>query len=269
MGVTRTRRSTGGHEDQSVILIKEITSTMKPAFIATLAASSQIASDSPAPQCSSQHASTPQPKLPLWLKIAFTAFMAVLVPVYTINYGWTNFLYFCDLALFLTLIGLWTENRTCISMAAVGILLPQALWCVDFAVQTTGHTFTGMTAYMFDSNRSLFLRGLSLFHGWLPFLLFFVVRRFGYEKRALWLWTGLAWAACLFSFFCLPAAGEVLPNPNTPVNVNYVWGMSDKEPQTWMPAWLYLIAWLSALLSLVYLPTHWVLKKITQRPAGE
>ena len=28
-----------------------------------------------------------------------------------------------------------------------------------------------MTAYMFNATNSLFLRGLSLFHGWLPFLL--------------------------------------------------------------------------------------------------
>jgi hypothetical protein len=30
----------------------------------------------------------------------------------------------------------------------------------------------GLTPYMFDSRISLFTRGLLLFHGWLPFLLF-------------------------------------------------------------------------------------------------
>ena len=39
------------------------------------------------------------------LKVAYTAFMAVLVPVYWHHYGPTNFLYFCDVALFLTLAG--------------------------------------------------------------------------------------------------------------------------------------------------------------------
>lgn len=38
--------------------------------------------------------------LPLWLKIGFTAFMATLVPIYWIKDGPTNFLYFCDMALF-------------------------------------------------------------------------------------------------------------------------------------------------------------------------
>jgi hypothetical protein len=32
---------------------------------------------------------------------------------------------------------------------------------------------------MFDENRSLFLRGLSFFHSWLPFLLIFLVKRLG------------------------------------------------------------------------------------------
>ena len=109
---------------------------------------------------------SPVKRVPLWLKLAYTAFMAVLVPVYWVNYGPTNFLYFCDVALFLTLAGIWTENGLLISLPAVGILVPQALWILDFVIQLTGHKFTGMTAYMFDSNRSLFLRGLSLFHGY-------------------------------------------------------------------------------------------------------
>jgi hypothetical protein len=43
----------------------------------------------------------------------------------------TNFLYFCDIALFLTLAGLWLDSPLLISMCAVGILAPQALWVLD------------------------------------------------------------------------------------------------------------------------------------------
>jgi hypothetical protein len=201
-------------------------------------------------------------KLPLWLKIAYTAFMAVLIPVYTSQYGVTNFLYFCDIALLLALVGIWLESSLLFSMAAVGILLPQALWCVDFVVQATGTKFTGMTAYMFDEKRSLFLRGLSFFHGWLPFLLAFGVKRLGYDRRGLPLWTAAAWAACLISFFFLPPAGAVLPDPKIPVNVDYVWGMSDETPQTWMAPGAYLVCWMLALLTIVYVPTHLLLQKI-------
>ena len=69
-----------------------------------------------------------RPRLPLWLKLTYTAFLAVLIPVYWVNYGPTNFLYFCDVALFLTLAGVWLEKPLLISLPAVGILIPQALW---------------------------------------------------------------------------------------------------------------------------------------------
>lgn len=206
-------------------------------------------------------------RIPLWLKIAYTIFMAVLIPVYWYHYGPTNFLYFCDVALFLTLIGIWTENKLLISMPAVGILIPQALWVVDFVVQLTGAELTGMTAYMFDENRSLFLRGLSLFHGWLPFLLIYLVAKLGYDRRAFLTWTIIAWPLCLTAYYLLPPAGAQLPDPTIPVNVNYVFGFDDAQPQTWLPAKTYLFAWMSALLALIYTPTHFALKKLFNKPA--
>ena len=200
--------------------------------------------------------------IPLGLKLAYTAFMAVLVPVYWINYGPTNFLYFCDIALFLTLGALWMENALLAGMAAVGIILPQFLWCADFGSHLLGFKITGMTDYMFDSERSLFLRGLSLFHGWLPFLLVFLVARLGYDRRSLFLWTVVAWGAILTSFFLLPHPGAVLTNPKAPVNINYVFGLSDDVGQEWMPAWMWLVLMLTALPAIVYTPTHFLLKRL-------
>ena len=202
------------------------------------------------------------PRLPLGLKLAYTAFMAVLVPVYWTQYGPTNFLYFCDLALFLTLVGIWRESRLLVSLPAVGILLPQLFWCIDFAVQMTGHTFTGMTAYMFNAERPLFLRSLSLFHGWLPFLLLFLVRRLGYDRRALPAWTALAWVVCLVSYFLLPGPSVANAASPTPCNVNYVWGLNDAAAQSWMPSGVYLAGWMVALLGLVFVPTHLVLQRL-------
>src|SRR6188508_2443654 len=103
-------------------------------------------------------------RIPLWLKLALTAFMLVLVPVYWHYYGPTNFLYFCDVAILLTLVGIWIESPLLISMCAVGILAPQALWVIDFFLNFVGVSLTGMTEYMFKHENSLFLRGLSLFH---------------------------------------------------------------------------------------------------------
>ncbi len=101
-------------------------------------------------------------KIPLWLKLAYSTFMAVLLPVYYVNYGPTNFLYFCDVALLLTLVGVWRESALLISMSAVGILIPQMVWVADFMAHLVGFPLTGMTAYMFNPASSRFLRGLSL-----------------------------------------------------------------------------------------------------------
>ena len=201
-------------------------------------------------------------RIPLWLKLAVTAFMAVWLPVYWANYGPTNFLYFCDLALLLTLASLWTENRLLVSMPAVGILIPQAIWVIDFCAQLSGHTLTGMTGYMFDTHRSLFLRGLSFFHGWLPFLLIYLVAKLGYDRRAFLSWTVLAWTACLISFFFLPAPGAHLADPKTPVNIDYVFGLNDAAPQKLLPAGAYLATWMAALFGIVFVPTHLVLQRL-------
>jgi hypothetical protein len=207
-------------------------------------------------------------RIPLWLKIAYTGFLAVMIPVYWANYGPTNFLYFCDIALLLTLVGIWREDALLVSLPAVGILLPQLLWCIDFIVQLCGGKMTGMTGYMFDAERSLFLRGLSLFHGWLPFLLIYLVRKLGYDKRALLGWSIISVALCLIAYFLLPPAGAVLANPNTPRNVNYVFNLlSDDKPQTWMPPLAYLGVWITALIGIAFVPTHLVVAKFFKQPA--
>jgi hypothetical protein len=202
-------------------------------------------------------------RIPLGLKLVFTAFMAVMAPVYWHEYGPTNFLYFCDLALFITLAAMWLENRLLASMAAVGIILPQlVLWCGDFVAHLVGLKFIGMTDYMFDAHFPLYLRGISLFHGWLPFLLLFLVIRLGYDRRALLAWTVLAWGAILLSYFFLPAPGAKLANPLVPVNIDYVYGFSDTAAQTWMPGWAWLIFLLVALPVVIFIPTHFLLSKI-------
>jgi hypothetical protein len=60
--------------------------------------------------------------IPLWLKLAYTVFVAIIVPVYAKKWGWGNFLWFSDIALLLMVPALWTESRLLVSMMAVG-------WC--------------------------------------------------------------------------------------------------------------------------------------------
>ena len=103
-----------------------------------------------------------------------------------------------------------------VSMCAVGILLPQCLWLADFASNLMGFPLLGLTGYMFDSHLPLFTRGLSLFHGWLPVLLVWLLFRLGYEKKALSAWTGLAAALGLVCYFFTPPAGAHWPIPICP-----------------------------------------------------
>ena len=203
----------------------------------------------------------PAARIPAGVKLGYTAFMAVLVPVYWSQYGPTNFLYFCDLALFFTLTAVWLESALLASMAAVGILLPQLLWCVDFAGHLAGLRLLGMTDYMFDAGHPLFLRGLSFFHGWLPFLLLYLVARLGYDRRAFLAWTVVAWGVMLISYFLLPAPGALPANSLTPVNVDYVFGLNETAAQTWMPGWLWFSLMLAGLPVLMLTPTHLLLRK--------
>ena len=199
-------------------------------------------------------------RVPLWLKLGYAAYMAVLIPVYWHYYGPTNFLYFCDVALILTLIAIWPENALLISMCTVGIVIPQAFWVLDFVAHAAGLSLTGMTEYMFDSSHSLFLRLLSTFHGWLPFLLLYLVSKIGYDRRAFWPWTALSWVLLLVCFFLMPPP---TPHPGlTPVNINYVWGLSDTAVQTWMPPYVWLAGQLIGLPLVVFAPTHYALIRI-------
>jgi hypothetical protein len=211
-------------------------------------------------------AERPARRIPLAVKALYSCFVALLIPIYWHSYGPTNFLYFCDVALLLTLAGIWLESALLTSMCCVGILLPQFFWLVDFLGHFLGFRLTGLTDYMFRPSLPLFARGLSLFHGWLPLLLLFLVARLGYDGRALKAWGALATALVLFSWLFLPPSGAVLANPNIPVNIDYVYGFSDKSPQHWMNQGLYVAVYIAALWGLVFLPTHALLQRFF-RPA--
>jgi hypothetical protein len=208
-------------------------------------------------------------RLPLAVKLGYTAFVAVLVPYYWMAYGPTNFLYFCDVALLMTVAAVWTENAILASAALVGIFLPQMLWVVDFLATAIGFPITGMTAYMFDAKLPLFVRFLSFFHFWLPFFLLWVVARLGYERRGFVAWSVVAWVLIVVGYALLPAPPAPVGKPWLPVNVNYVHGFSDGGPQRWMSPLVYLLVYAMVLQGLILWPTHRVMARILPRaPRG-
>ena len=192
-------------------------------------------------------------RIPLWLKLIYTAFVAVLVPYYWVTYSPWNFLFFCDVALLIGVAALWTESPILASLPTVGIAIPQFLWCLDFL---TGSRITGMTSYMFDPKLPLFVRGLSSFHGWLPFLLLWAVWRLGYDRRAFVGWTVISCLILLASFFLAPAPPAPASNPSLAVNLNYVHGLSYETRQAVMHPLLWLGIMLVGFPLVFYLPAH-------------
>ncbi len=205
-------------------------------------------------------------QIPLWVKLLYTGFVAILVPYYWHAYGPTNFLYFCDVALFMTLVAVWGENAIWASMPIVGILLPQTLWAVDFIGGCFGWHLFGMTKYMFSFDIPLFGRGLSLFHFWLPIFLLWILHRLGYDRRAFLKWTILAWVLMLVCYFLMPGPPAPIDNPNLPVNINYVYGLNADMSQQWMPPLLYLGLMLIVLPICIFLPTHLLLRSVFPPP---
>jgi hypothetical protein len=51
-----------------------------------------------------------------------------------------------------------------------------------------------------------------------------------------------------------------------PVNIDYVWGLSDTEAQHWMPPGVWLIGLMILLPALLYAPVHLLLRRIMPKP---
>ena len=193
--------------------------------------------------------------IPLWSKIVYTLFLSVLVPVYWIHWGPKNFLWFSDIALLTTGVALWMESSLLASMMTLAIALPELAWNADFFSRLlTGRHILGLSSYMFDSRRPLFLRALSLFHVVLPIVLVWMVYRLGYDRRA-WVFQTVVALIVLPVTYWLTDAAE---------NVNWVRGPGDKA-QTWMRPWAYLALMMISFPLVLYLPVDLLLRTLFGR----
>ncbi|MBK0402753.1 membrane-associated protein [Adhaeribacter sp. BT258] len=190
--------------------------------------------------------------IPLWIKIAYTVFVAVLVPVYWKKWGLANFLWFSDVALFVMLAAVWLESSLLASMMGVAVLIPEIAWNVSYFVQLlTGKRLFSLTDYMFDSTKSRFLRALSLFHVVLPPLILWMIWKTGFHESAFWYQVLFGWAVLLFTFlFTSPAE-----------NINMVFGPGAK-PQTRLSPKRYLLLVMLGLAIGIYLPAYLILQLV-------
>ncbi len=208
-----------------------------------------------------REAPTHRSLIPRWWVWSYSLFVLTLVPIYLVSYGPTNFCYFCDLALLLTAITMWTGRALPASIAAVAILVPQALWIVDFIVHCCGWPLIGMTDYMFNAEASRGLRALSLFHLWLPLLLLLILHRIGYDRRAFICWLPAGLLILLINRLLMPAPPAPVGHPELPVNINLVFGFTDSAVQTWMPGWMWFSLLCIALVGIAWWPTHVLLRR--------
>jgi hypothetical protein len=147
-------------------------------------------------------------------------------------------------------------------MAAVGNVPWLLLWCIHIMVELVGKILDigvvdGPASYMFNSDYPMWARIMSLYHGWLPFVLLFALRKLGYDGRAIFYETLLAWTIILVAYL-------IVPNADTPAgNVNLVFGYTaDRNPVLWVsrPVWIVGVMALSSLV--LYLPMHLIYKRI-------
>jgi hypothetical protein len=174
--------------------------------------------------------------------------MVVWLPAYFRVWGLANLLHLCDVAVILTVVGVWWANSLLLSSQAVSSLAVGVLWITDVGWRlATGRILLGGTDYMWDVRYPLWVRLLSTFHIGLPLVLLWTLRKVGYDKRALGLQAGIAAILLIVSRF-LPAV----------LNMNY----SYQDPvlhRAWGPSPAHLAFIFIVLVVLIYWPTHLLL----------
>lgn len=192
----------------------------------------------------------PNRNLPAVIKISYTTFVVILVPIYWVNYGPTNFLWLSDIGMLSTVYLVWFRSPLINSMMAVGVLPVELAWAVDFFGELLFNlSLINIADYMFDPEKSFLLRGLSLFHLVTPVIWIWLLRRWGYDPRALKAQTVLFWLAITATYFWA--------HPEK--NINWVFQAREMgwriSPQLWLAALLVFYP------IIIHLPTHYLLKR--------
>ncbi|WAC18964.1 hypothetical protein OVA24_17165 [Luteolibacter sp. SL250] len=130
------------------------------------------------------------------------------------------------------------------------------LWMQITCAACLAVMFPGQWGSLLGEKLPAILRGLSFLHGGLPFLVFWAMRKLGYDRRALAGWFVICAGLCVCSAFLLPPAGALLADPRTPRNINQVFGLEDMKPRQWVDPGTYVFLWMAALVVVVAVPAH-------------
>lgn len=193
----------------------------------------------------------PQRLVPLWIKVAYTLLVLIVIPSYWFLLGPTNYLWLSDIALMLLVPAVWLESRLLTSMMAVAVLLLELSWNVDLLLQLLlGVPFTGLAAYMLDPQESVIMRTLSgSFHVVLPLMLLYLIAQIGYGRRAMLFQVPFTWLVLLLSY--------VISTPEA--NINFVHGFGHANISSPLPQPWHLLAMMLGIPLVSHLPAHLLL----------
>lgn len=173
------------------------------------------------------------------LILGFAAFFLLWLTSYTIQYPLSNFLWTCNVAFILSAISVFvTRDSLGLSVALCLVVVPDILWVLDVICRAVlGQHLIGGTEYIFDSSLPWLVRCASFEHAVLVPFLIYMLRRRGYDTRAL--------LACAI---VLPTVYYVTYLVSDPaLHTNWIWGLFASR-QGWMPSALY-----PAVAALVFL----------------
>lgn len=197
--------------------------------------------------------------IPGTIRLTFTVWMAVWTPIILWSYGPQNFLWLCNIAQFLVLYSLWTDDRLILSSQAGTVCLIGLVWVLDFipAIASGGATAT-VTAYMFNPDYPLPTRIASIYHVFLPALILTVLHHRGYDRRGVWLQCVIGGLAVIGSWLFTDEER----------NINWVAAPFHVE-QVWMPDAAWVVVMLVLYPLVLYFPGHglvlWVLRRLERR----
>lgn len=189
------------------------------------------------------------------IRVAFTAWMLFWIPMVLWVYGPQNFLWLCNLAKFVILCALWTNNSLLVSSQAGTVSLVGAGWLLDLipALITGGETAV-FTGYMFNPEIPLIARVVSLYHVALPVLVIWLCVRIGYDSRGPWLQSLIGALAIIATW--------LLTEPYR--NINLIWQPPGPEV-AWLPTPAIVVAAVILYPLLLYFPGHWLVRWIVNR----
>ncbi|MBP7588296.1 MAG: hypothetical protein KBA72_10110 [Thermoanaerobaculia bacterium] len=182
-----------------------------------------------------------------WLGLAW---LVVYLPSYAAAYGFTNFLFLCNLGVMLTAAALLGGSRLVLSSQAVAAPVIGIAWALDAGWRVvSGHHLFGGTEYMWDPQYPLFTRLLSLYHLAWPVLVVVVVLRVGYDRRGWPLQAAIAASAVVLSRLFTPPAD----------NINFAF-VDPIFGRAFEPAALHMAIVLISLAGVGYGLTHFALR---------